>query len=193
MARITSLLVFICFVVYLHSCSKKDVSGTTNSSTYYIKFKLNGTETDYNSGAFGSILYSASAGVYTGFIAAYYDVNAGLKNAIAITITSNDPIKVNKAYKDPGKSVQKNGDTTSQVTLNYYDNQAVGYLTLGLFVSPNGTIPVPGAVADGQVTLTEISATDIKGTFSGTIYKSTDGSFQTYLRITDGEFFVKRS
>lgn len=162
----------------------------SNGNGYYMKFKLNGVQTEFDSQPFAGISYSSQENIYTCVIAAYKDVNAGLKNTVAITLFSNSAIATGVNYNDPAKAKEANGDIMPQNTIFYYDSTANGYLTLGEFADANGNIPLPGVVANAQLVITEMTSTSIKGTFSGTVYKSS--TLNTYYTITDGEFYLKR-
>lgn len=176
-------------------CKKSGGSGGGNGAgsngSYYMKFKLNGVPVEYDSQPFAGFSYSKPDSLYTCVIAAYKDINAGLKNAVTITLFSNTAIAAG-SYNDPTKATRAgNGEIVARNTIFYYDSTATGFLTMGMFVDKNGNIGLPGVVANAELTISEITSSYIKGTFSGTVYKSSTLT-QTYS-ISDGEFYLKRS
>jgi|SRR5882724_1008737 len=128
------------------SCKKSTASGDTSSNGYYMRFKLDGTQTGYDGQPIGGITVNSAGTVYTAVLLAYKDVNAGLKNEITITLVNNTPVKAGVAYNDPSKATQANGDKVAQTTVFYYDPGAMGYLTVGMFADAAGNIPLPGLV-----------------------------------------------
>ncbi|HWB93579.1 MAG TPA: hypothetical protein VG605_17080, partial [Puia sp.] len=80
---------------------------------------------------------------------------------------------------------------TPQNTIFYYDSTAAGFLTMGAFADANGNVALPGVVANARLTISEMTSSYMKGTFSGTVYKSS--SLIQYYSITEGEFYLKRS
>src|ERR1700738_3353600 len=112
------------------SCKKSNSSGSSNGS-YYMRFTLNGAKVEYDSQPIATIAFNNSNSLHTAVLAAYKDVNAGLMNAMTITIMSNAPFAAGISYNDPAKAREANGDTVAQTTILYYDPMSVGYLTLG--------------------------------------------------------------
>lgn len=184
----------LCVSCILPACKKSGGSGGNsggNNGSYYMKFKLNGVQMEFDSEPIAGLSYNQADNLYTGVFAAYKDVNSGLKNAITITIFSNSSIAANVAYNDPAKAVGPNGVPTPQNTIFFYDSTAIGYLTMGEFADASGSIPLPGVVANAQLTISEMTTGYVKGTFSGTVYKSS--TLNQYYSITEGEFYLKRS
>jgi len=173
-------------------CKKNNSSAnaTGNGNGYYLRFKLNGAAVDYESQAFISISLLSSSGLNTAVAAAYKDVYAGLKNAVTITVFSNNPIAANTGYNDPHKSYEKNGAWISQSVITWYDSTGTAYLTAGLLADSTGHVSLNGVVADSKFTITELTTTYAKGTFSGTIYRS---DFQRSAVISEGQFYLKRN
>lgn len=189
--KLTAAFFLVSFaLLVLSSCKKSGGSGSSNGGSYYMKFKLNGVQVEFDSEPIAGISYSKADSLYTCVIAAYKDVNSGLKNAVTITIFSNSTIAAGVAYNDPAKAVGPNGAPTPQNTIFYYDSTANSYLTMGAFADANGSVLLPGVVADAQLTISEMTSTYIKGTFSGTVYKSS--TLNQYYSITEGEFYLKR-
>lgn len=99
-------------------------------------------------------------------------LTSGLKNCVTITLFSNSAFATGVNYNDPAKAKEANGDIMPENTIFYYDSTANGYLTLGEFVDANGNNLLPGVVANAQLVITDMTSGYVKGTFSGTVYKS---------------------
>jgi hypothetical protein len=193
-----AVLAVLVIVFALPGCKKSGGSGNSGGngsggtgSGYYMKFKLNGVAVEFDSQPFAGISYNKQDSLYTCVLTAYKDVNAGLKNAITVTLFSNNAIAAGVGYNDPAKARAANGTITPQNTVFYYDSTAIGFLTMGLFADANGNILLTGIVADARLTITEMTAAYVKGTFSGTVYKSS--TLMQYYTITEGTFYLKRS
>jgi hypothetical protein len=182
-------LFLIAAAFFLFPCCKKSNNGSSssNGSSYYMKFKLNGTAVEYDSQPIGAISFSQSDNLYTVVLAAYKNVNAGLANAVTITLFSNSSIGAGSSYNNPTTAKRANGDILPVNTIFYYDSTANAWLTGGELTLYG---PVPGVTANAQLTITDLTATYFKGTFSGTIYKSDLSKSQS---ITEGEFYLKRN
>jgi len=186
-----SLLYLAAILPVLFSNCKKSSSspGSGSSSAYYMRFKMNGSSVEYNSQAFAEISHLTSNNLYSCVMAAYKDVNAGAKNAITITVFSADPIAAGVGYNDPLKA-QGSGAIVPETTIFWYDPTGAGYLTAGSLSDNTGNTPIAGVVANAKLTITELTSAYLKGTLSGTVYRS---DFATSEVITEGEFYLKRS
>lgn len=172
------------------SCKKSSSSGDPNSSSgYYMRFKLNGAQVEYTSQAFAGLSQVKGDSIYTAVLVAYKDVNAGTKNAVTITVFTKGPLATGIGYNDPLKTRKANGDLLPQTVIFWYDSTATGYLTAGTLSDASGNVPLPGVVANAKLTITDLTSTYVKGTFSGTVYRS---DFAKSASITDGEFNLRR-
>jgi len=187
-----SILYFAAILSILFSNCKKSSSdpGNGNGSGYYMRCKLSGASVEYTSQAFASISHLTSDNLYTCVMGAYKDVNAGAKNAFTVTIFSVNPIAANVGYNDPLKAQGSSGNTVPQTTIFWYDATGAGYLTVGSLSDNSGNTSISGVVANAHLTITELTSTYLKGTFSGTVYRS---DLSTSEVVTDGEFYLKRS
>ncbi|HEV9035905.1 MAG TPA: hypothetical protein VGQ51_04770 [Puia sp.] len=86
--------------------------------------------------------------------------------------------------------METNGAQLPQAELFWYDSTGVGYLTAGTMSDANGHVSLSGVVADAKVTITDLTATYVKVTFSGTVYRP---DFAVSRVITNGEFYLKRN
>ena len=109
--------------------------------------------------------------------------------AVTIILFSSNPVAVNTPYNDPAKATETNGSSVPESVIFWYDYAGAGYLTAGAISDANGSTPLPGVVANAQLTITEITANDLRGRFSGTVYRS---DFATSETIANGEFYLKR-
>jgi hypothetical protein len=165
--------------------------GGGTGSGYYMKFKLDGVQTEYDSEPIAGINYNSGEGLYSLVIAAYKDVYAGAKNEITIIGYSNTNFAINVAYNDPAKAIEKNGAPLPEMTVFYNDSSANGFLTAGEFADAAGNMLIPGMVANAKLTITELATSYIKGNFSGSTYKGSD--FSKIHAITEGTFYLKRT
>jgi hypothetical protein len=76
-ARRPAAVVMMLLLSLALPCCKKNSgsdSTTSNGSGYYMKFKLNGVQLEYDSQPIASISFSKPDSLYTGVLAAYKDV-----------------------------------------------------------------------------------------------------------------------
>jgi hypothetical protein len=186
-----SALALLLFTFSMCKKTNSNGGGSGNSGGYYLKFNLNGTAVDYESSAAAELNKLNSDGLYSAVLEAYKDFTIGsTTNEITITLFSANPITTT-TYEDPHKADETNGSQVPQAEVFWEDSTATGYLTAGALADSNGNIPIAGMVANAQVTITELTSTDLKGTFSGTLYNSTN--FTVVEAITNGEFYLKRT
>ncbi|MDP4255878.1 MAG: hypothetical protein Q8938_17850, partial [Bacteroidota bacterium] len=162
-----------------------------NGSGYYMKFKLDGVQTEYDSEPIAGISYNSSERLYSLVIAAYKDVNAGIKNEVTIIGYSKTTFAANVPYNDPAKAVENNGSPLPAMTVFYNDPDANGFLTAGEFADAAGNMLIPGMIANAKLTITELATGYVKGSFSGTTYKASD--FSKTHAITEGTFYLQRT
>jgi hypothetical protein len=191
----TYLPAFLFSILLIEGCKKSNDSPGSPSGGYYISFKANGVQKQYSSQPFAVITYDANEKVYTGLIGAYKNFDATVSDSVqeqlSLLLFSNSAIAANSTFQDPAKVTASDGSKLPPVQVTYYNDQKLGFLTLGLFADSTGMVAnFPNAIANGKVTITELTATYAKGTFSGTAFLDTD--LTTTEEITDGEFYVKR-
>ncbi|HTR27962.1 MAG TPA: hypothetical protein VMH27_01760 [Puia sp.] len=188
--KIASLTALTLITLVLSQCKKSGGSKSPNNgSGYYMKFNLDGKAVEYSSQPVAEVPKPNSDGLYSAVLIAYQNVNAGTPNSITIIVYSSSAIAANVAYNDPGKATETNGSQVPQSTVFWYDSSAAGYLTAGEFADASGNVLLSGVVANSMVTITELTGSDVKGTFSGTVYRSDFGKSDV---ITDGQFYLKR-
>jgi hypothetical protein len=191
--RLVSLTILTLAGLTLAQCKKSGGvnGGSGNGSGYYMKFNLNGKAVAYTSEPIAELNKINSDGLYSAVLLAYQDVNAGTKNEVTITVFSSTAIAANVAYDDPQKATETNGSQVPESTVFWEDSTGTGYLTAGEFSDANGNMLIGGLVANARLTITELTSSYLKGTFSGTVYNS--GDLSTYDAITDGQFYLKRT
>lgn len=168
-------LLFIALVIISASCKK---SGANSASDSYLKIKMNGTWITYKNalGELGPDLGNAS------------------KTDLGLTATSDDSKNVFDF------TVQING---SNFTTGVYDSDNPAYLTDVSILTGAGTAGMANFMIDDApgrtpskylITISSITSTQIKGTFTGNyLYNSSgSGTSADILDITEGEFSVKR-
>lgn len=153
-------------------CSSSTDSTSTNGSTYFIRFTANGTQYEYHDQlAFPiSATFIHTGNEYNAVVAGESDNVATTGGTISLGAFDVVPIttKTYGALQPVGTS---GGFTLGQIT---YTIGGVGYSNMD-------------ASNDIHVTFTEITATTVRGTFSGTLKSSGHPN----VSIT-GEFFAKR-
>jgi hypothetical protein len=186
-------IVLLLVAIALVQCKKNGGSPTGNnatSGTYYMRFTLNGTAVNYTSDPNASLSFLSALGLYNGALATYSNIYIGAKDAVIITLFSTKSIAAGIAYNDPLKAQETSGALMPQAEIFWYDSTGVSWITAGTFSDANGNVSLPGVVADAKVTVTDLTTTTVKGTFSGTVYRP---DFARYEVISNGEFFLKRN
>lgn len=157
----TSLILMLILAV---SCAKDDeIPGE-----YYMRFKANGNSVEYTYQLGLIASFSQSENQYVGTISGMNDASSNF----SLLLYDNVPI--------------------TESVYSGYDVSVGG--TVGVLFAhkekESGAVFSSGVTADydARVTLTEITETGVKGTFSG-IVKATG---HPDINISDGSFFVKR-
>lgn len=158
----------------LAACKKNSGSGGTGG-TYYMKFKLNGVQKNYSSVA-GSV---TDANGYHIMVLSGASATNAQGEAMAIALNSVEPFSKGEIFKAemiPGKYV-------IQALLSYADKSlpGTGYTSSYPNLTPNAT---------ALLTISEVSADNVKGTFSCKLVDEADFSTQTFT-VSDGEFNIK--
>ncbi|WP_437920252.1 hypothetical protein [Sphingobacterium sp. LRF_L2] len=178
---------FLYFLIpfFLLSCSGNKDAEVEETSEYYFRYKLNGTQKDYS-----SFVNTASASFWN-----YIDFSVNGKQLSRISATQNI------AYNGQRETLSIDLTSTEQIQSGviYGSSAEVGVVVesfvFGLF-DANGEMWLANnynlSSQDVAVlNLSEIKDSSLKGTFSGVLYKN--GNETETLVITDGEFFVYRA
>lgn len=178
------------FSFALAGCSKKNSDDEDDpGSSYYIRFKIDGAQKEYKSNTGFQVLPVSNKSLYSAVMNGFQDDGALDKNLLNIIIWSKDPI-VAKTYKNENDVANSDGDKVPEILITYNDNDKVGHLSLGKPFSTQP--PFDRIVSDAQVVITNLTGSNISGTFSGTLYKSTDGTYTQKLVVTEGKFNLKK-
>lgn len=203
--KIISLLCMLAIIT--GSCKK---AADTSLSEYYIQFKANGIQKKYPA-LLGMITLDLSASAnYYKYLLGGTNATEAEKDDITIMISTPAQLNKNTYYGKKEVSISSANAKTSEVTIIYFDGNKTQFHSLnlpGYTVNANGMVTSPAPFSNKtainwQVTITELSPTFVKGTFSGTVYTVYDfvdfmlGSNENYIKnkveITDGEFYFKR-
>lgn len=147
--------------------------GGGGSSSYFVKFKIDGVQKDF-SGSTNALITSFDAGgtmIYSGAFQGIQSAANPQVNLMGININDVAAIVTNKTYTDAIAGV------TIQGALIYFN--ASGEQLSSLFVTTDANV---------AIRLSEITTTSISGTFSGKVQSMTGAP----LAITEGTFKVKR-
>lgn len=152
------VLIFALFMI--SACSKDEVE----DGSYRVKFKANGTPVEFNSQLTLTASFGQSGNQYVAVFTGY-------------DAESNISIQVHD-----GKAIEEK---------NYSGYILSGSAFVGALIAYKdkaGTVYTQGVPGNASITVSEITATEVRGTFSGTL-KATG---KDDVIITEGEFFVKR-
>jgi len=179
------------FSFALAGCSKNNGNEEDEDpgSSYYIRFKIDGVQKEYKSNLVSQILPISNKLLYSAVMSGFQDNAALDKNLLSMIIWSREPIAA-KTYKNENDVANSDGDKVPEILVTYYDNDKVGYLSLGKPFSTQP--PFDKIVSDAEIVITNLTDAYISGRFSGTVYKSTDGTYTQKLVVTEGQFNLKR-
>jgi hypothetical protein len=166
-----AILIALLFV----SCKKE-----TEDTNYHVSFKKDGVNVNY-----------------TGVVLAHRDTSNGY---VILTINGahsiNAPIEAMGIYIDnyPGSANIGAGqyldNATSYTLLTTHEFGGASY-EAGQTVAADGVQYNVPIAQHFKVTISEIDANTVKGTFGGDYYEDADVQNGNIIHITDGEFFAK--
>ncbi|MGC4234033.1 MAG: hypothetical protein QM594_13730 [Niabella sp.] len=191
MKRIIKVLLGLFLLLYGSACSKGDKLSPEELehqrfAKYYVKFKVDGKQEEYkylDEGQLGVAITTVADknGNYGLMGWGYKTKELTNRNAVSWLIGHSAPVSANKVYGAPNSTVA--GAIKAPVFwLSYQDNAGDSYVA-----SIFDLLPGP---YDAKVTLTHISDTEVKGSFSATLHNIKDGAIVKTVKLTDGEFFV---
>lgn len=165
------VLLGVALVFVVDGCSKKK-GDAPSSGDYYFKFSAGNQSFTYDANSYAS--FSNSDGLFLVGIGGFKDMAVGNKNVASVLVGSTDAIG-QSSYS--GLVYPDNGGNSPAVFLSWIDGNGK---TFGSLYQDNAT---------DVVTITELTASSVKGKFSGKIYDVTSpGDAINY----SGEFYVKR-
>jgi hypothetical protein len=159
-----SMVVLVVLVLMVGACSKDDADKGGN---YVVRFKANGTLITYT---LQSVLLYQTTSAGDQYLASITGSN-DVSNNIGLLLYDDAPI----------------GEGTY---LNYIvEDQIVKGVLIAHLDASTGVVFSSGAIdAEASVTITEMNATTVRGTFQGVVKHDQHDD----IAITEGEFFVKR-
>jgi hypothetical protein len=191
----TLLVIGLTSMMLITGCKKSNDAdpGSGSGDDYYLKFKADGTQKEFKSQALIA-LQAKKDNLYSAVLQGYKDFEGqGAKDELGMIVMSNHEIVQGSSFQDPQKSTDKDGMPIPKLIMNFNDPSNNGYLSMGTLADENGTVLLfPEVVADAKLTISELTSKYAKGTFSGTVYLSTDANLKTKIKITEGEFYLKR-
>ena len=183
--RSRAILITLFCMHFLGACKKDNSSNLNSTSTdYYIKFTLDATDMLFVNNAEGNMNVIDGSGKYTFTAAALKIPFVAATNNATLIISSAKEIKTNIVYVNYATTTT-GYERPAYATVAYIDAAGTTFASWGDEYKNSGVI------SDSKITFTEITATNLKGTFSGTIYKSISGTADKHL-MSKGEFNLKR-
>ncbi len=165
-----ALYAIVILALFATTSCKKD--GGSDSSNYYVNFKLNGEQKQYSETT--AAVFNTALPLYACAMVGEKQVNGTVNEGMAISLYNDAAIAANVTYTE--KEVENIG--TPQATLLFTD--ATGAQSSSALLSnPNV-----------QVIITQMDDKTVTGTFSGTIESITD--FITTQSVTEGQFHLPR-
>lgn len=158
------LVVFVSGAFLFESCSKDEA----DAGEYYMRFKANGNFVEYTYQLGLTAGFAQSGNQYVGTISGMDDASSNF----SLLLYNLAPIS-ETTYSGYAVSV----DGTVGVLFAHKEKESGAVFSSGVT-----------ADYDARVTLSEITETGVKGTFSGIV----KASGHSDMNITEGEFYVKR-
>ncbi|WP_373517146.1 hypothetical protein [Pricia sp.] len=171
-------IVILLLTFAFSGCSKNSDDPITVDGEYFMRFKTDGDAVAYTETSALSFDIPVRDPSYA-YIISGGDGEAGFN----LYISSTTPIEANKTYDE--KIVFEDGPQAilgSSLTVN-----DTIYSYKSAITTPNGAIYLSCIIK-----ITEVSDTNIKGTFSGELRDAINVGNDTKIRITEGSFNSKR-
>ncbi len=187
----TQGLYFLIFsaIVAATSCIKKSDVADVNTGSYFVRFKANGTQQNFTIPATTSQFYDSIT--VAGNKVHIYTVAAANMNAhsIQIGIYADKPLNASTNFKESELLYSYQ----PKMTMLYVNNPSgFGNLSIGSY-DPLPPYSYPSVIRDCNISITELTASSIKGSFSGTVYlqkSNGEPDVNNKTSITNGEFFL---
>lgn len=169
------------FVICITSCSNESDKDniTPDEEGYFVRFKVDGVQREFYSLADVTLNKITSEGLYHSAVVGLEDRQIGAtENNITLFIFHPEPVVAHVVYTDHASD---DGEKAHILGLVYLDEAGVSYTSLG------DEFSILGVISDTKISLTEITETYVKGTFSGTLY-NIDRS--ATVVVSEGEFWA---
>jgi len=159
------LIIFSLTILLFTGCKKDEDNKGPSAVGYFIRFKADGQQVEFTNQTTLTAATGQSLSQYNAVVSGF----SGNHN-ISVQMFDNEAIRtsVYEGYENK---------------VSYFEGALIGYGKDGVIYGTNAINP------EVTVNLTEWTATEAKGTFSGKV-KATSAS--TEIAITEGEFYVKR-
>ena len=164
--NLSPVFIFLTLLFLAGISCKKSSHASSDSNKYYIRLKINGAQQEltYNAGA-GPAVQEASSGVYSFALVAAKDANNSGNNLIDVNLYAATAINSAGSFQDP----QVAASSWPQIIITYIDEHSEAYTSMGL-AAALGIADDLGVIADAKSTITEMTAKEVKGNFSATVY-----------------------
>jgi hypothetical protein len=174
------LVLFTATIAFLPSCRKEKSSNTASAVSYYVRFKVNGVQTEYKDSSYAKPEMGDVPPYHTGYFSAW-KANSGVnKNKFSIRVYDTDLVRAGATYTEAIFS-----PISIPAACGYwYDENGVLYANMNTLSAAYST-----EVQPFQTKITELTSTTVKGTFFGNLkdYKTANTT-----TITEGEFYLQR-
>lgn len=183
-----------CFLLFnliliVAGCKKKPVIVENNNGQYFVKFKANGAQQNFtipsSTAQFHDSITVAGKKVHIYAVGAagmnFHSIQFGIYSDKVLTGTTN--------YRE---SDLLYGYQPQMIMIYVNNPTSFGNLSIGSY-DPLPPYSFPSIPRDCSISLTEVTATSIKGTFSGTVYlekPNGEPDLNNKTSITNGEFFL---
>ena len=169
---------------FISSCKKSSGGGKTSSSQYYVKFKVDGTLKTFSADAEGNFDVQSSVGHYVSTLYGLNKLFVADTSAFDIGISDTVHLVANITYTN--YVTTSSGELKAPIAIiTYIDETGVS------FAAWPDDFSFSGVISDTKILFTSVTSSTLKGNFSGTMYKSVDGTSPKHV-VTEGEFYVKR-
>ncbi len=182
---LAACLFFAISLIAIISCKKN--SGTPAPGTGYLRFTVDGVKVE--TFPTPAVSLNAISGIYDLGVSGFKDKDF---NNESIIISLGSKTKIDHATSFSSTQLLSSGSTVHYPALHilYYDKANAEYTSL---FGDNTWTNIPALTAtatDAVLVITEITASNVKGTFSGTVYSQI--SISKKYKITDGEFSLPK-
>ncbi|MFC4870618.1 hypothetical protein [Negadavirga shengliensis] len=182
-----SLTVFVA-LLHLFSCGETELKPTEE---YYIKFKVNGEQKEYNTDALNPVTFTfdQNGPVYQAILQVLGPGSDGKKNFINIITRNETVFEVNKSYR-MHEAISYQNASLARIIFTWADENGDLYNAVLL----KGAFPTLEIKDEGQLMFSGISQDMVTGSFTANIIgpvSPTTGRGNTELSITEGEFKLK--
>lgn len=187
MRKVSALSRFVWLVSFLSICltscnnDSDDDNNVVPDEEYYVRFKVNGVQKDYKSLADVMLNEKNSGGLYQfSMVGLENFYEGGTTNNLTLSILDPEPVASQVEYTNYAPTSGEE-ERVQILILTYLDEAGVAYTALG------DEFAILGVISDSKTTITEITETAMKGTFSGTLYNI---DRTKTVEITEGEFWA---